>query len=111
MSGKAAHQEILGVILVCKHLRIRRTLGPFRPLLFALFGVVGVVRRRGLPLPRPLGLPCWGGLPLLILSPRWGGASFLPPPRSRERRASQTRQMTSSPRYGTLSSPGGLILL
>ena len=32
----------------------------------------GVVRQRGLPFPRPLGLPRWGGLPLLS-SLRWGG--------------------------------------
>ena len=47
-------------------------LGPIWPLLSALFGVGGVVRRRGLPFPRPLGLPRWGGLPLLS-SLRWGG--------------------------------------
>src|SRR3954470_15327499 len=69
-------------------------LGSVRPLLSALFGVVGVVRRRGLPFPRPLGLPRWDGL-LLLFSPRWGGQSFLIPPRFHERRASRTRQMTS----------------
>src|SRR3954470_16836064 len=50
-------------------------LGSVRPLLSALFGVVGVVRRRGLPFPRPLGLPHWGGLPLLF-SPHWGGGEL-----------------------------------
>src|SRR3954467_14025594 len=47
-------------------------LGSVRPLLSALFGVVGVVRRRGLPFPRPLGLPRWGSL-LPLCSPHWGG--------------------------------------
>ena len=47
-------------------------LGPVWPLLFVLFGVGGVVQRRGLPLLGPFGLPLWGGLPFLS-SLRWGG--------------------------------------
>src|SRR4051812_5421107 len=54
------------------NLRLRRTFGPVRLFLFALFGVVGVVRRRGLPFSRPLGPPQLGGL-LLLFSLRWGG--------------------------------------
>ena len=53
-------------------LTISQGLGRERPLLSAVVGVGGVVRRKGFPLLGPFGLPSNGGLPFL-LSPRWRG--------------------------------------
>ena len=53
-------------IIVSRYLRLRQGLGPKRPLLSAVVGVGGVVRRKGFPLLGPFGLPSWGGLPFLI---------------------------------------------
>ena len=53
-------------------LTISPGLGPVRPLLFAVVGVGGVVRRKGFPLLGPFGLPSWGGLPFLVSPSRWG---------------------------------------
>ena len=55
--------------------RARQGLGPGWPLLSVVFGVGGVVRKKGLPLLGPSGLPSWGGLPFLS-SPRWRGRGF-----------------------------------
>src|SRR3954469_5584966 len=50
--GKLCNKGTLRVTFVSEHLRSRRALGPVRPLLFAVVGVGGVVRRKGLPLLR-----------------------------------------------------------
>ena len=70
-----ATKEKSWVIMEFGHLRSRQGLGPLRPLLFAVVGVGGTVRKKGRSLLGPFGLPRWGSLPLL-LSPAGGEASF-----------------------------------
>ena len=73
-------------IMVSGYLRLRQGLVPGQPLLVALSGCCGVVRKEGPSLLGPFGLPRWGGLPFLV-SPGWGGGENfpLPPPRFRGR--------------------------
>ena len=68
-SNKTKHTR---TIMVSGYLRLRQGLVPGQPLLVAVSGCCGVVRKEGPSLLGPFGLPRWGGLPFLV-SPGWGG--------------------------------------
>ena len=59
-----------------QYLRLRQGLGPEQPLVFAVGGGGGAVRKESPSLLGPFGLPGWGGLPFLV-SPGWRGRIFI----------------------------------
>ena len=80
--------------MVSKHLRLRQGLVPGQPLVAAVGGCRGTVRKEGLSLLGPFGLPGWVGLPFLV-SPGWGENFSPPPPRFRGRSARRSHLMMS----------------
>ena len=67
-------------------------LDPGQPLVAAVGGRRGAVRRKGPSLLGPFGLPGWVSLPFLV-SPDWGGENFSPPPRFHGRSARWSHRM------------------
>ena len=100
-SNKTKHTR---TIIVSRYLRLCHGLVPGKPLLVAVSGCCGVVRKEGPSLLGPFGLPRWGGLPFLVS--RAGGENFpLPPPCFHGRRAPRCYRTMSSirPCTGDLS--------
>ena len=58
--------------MVSEYLRLRQGLIPGQPLVVAVGGGCGVVRKEGPSLLGPFGRPSRGGFPFLV-SPDWGG--------------------------------------
>ena len=68
-SNKTKHTR---TIMASRYLRLCQGLVPGQPLLIAVSGCCGVVRKEGPSLLGPFSLPRWGGLPFLV-SPAGGG--------------------------------------
>ena len=68
-SNKTKHTRIT---MVSGYLRLRQGLIPGQPLVVAVGGGGGVVRKEGPSLLGPFSRPSQGGLPFIV-SPGWGG--------------------------------------